>query len=388
MIRSFYPQGFRCLSCAAIINEALETGLPGVTSDLKPWPHSGCFSVCSRCGHVQKLLDQDWNDDVSKIYGQYEMYSVSGGEEQRIFDNGLPLPRSMKLVENLRQTWMLPSEGKILDFGCGNGAFLRSFSRLFSEWKLNGFDLDSRFADALSHIEKFYELYGGSLAQIEEFFDLITMVYVIEHLTNPRTILEQLRCLLKAEGALLVQTSSFDDNPFDLMVVDHCSHFSEHTLSSLVVKAGFSVARVTQGWIAKEIGLIAVPVIDGDRSFRSSDFVQNQSAGLEGSLKWLEKVVLHAKSVGMRQDLGIFGTAIAGTWLANALGDKFSFFLDEDPSRIGRTHLGRPIRHPTEVKSNSSAYLAFPWKMAKTMHERLAAAYPTVNFLLPPANEP
>ncbi|MFH0957177.1 MAG: hypothetical protein V1897_00590, partial [Pseudomonadota bacterium] len=102
------------------------------------------------------------------------------------------------------------------------------------------------------------------------------------------------------------------------------------------------------------------------------------------SINWLESVLNHARSFGKDEELGIFGTAIAGTWLSNCLGNKFSFFVDEDPFRIGKRHLGRLIKHPTEVDPNTSVYLAFPARMAKELFVRLSSNYPNINFFSPP----
>jgi len=386
MIKAAKLKEFKCLSCDSLACLPLEKELCGVTSDLRPWPRTGDFAVCSQCGHVQKIVDQYWRDDVSKIYRDYKMYFVSGGEEQRVFDAGLPMPRSMKLVENLIKTWPLPSEGSVLDFGCGNGAFLRNFSQLFSNWRLYGFELDSKFAVSLFEIRGFYDLYIASLEEIDDSFDLVTMLYVIEHLTNAKTILEQLRSRIKTDGALLVQTSSFEDNPFDLVVVDHCSHFSSSTLWSLISAAGFSVVGVPQQWISKEIGLICTPSASANSANSGGDFVRTQHSKLLTSLDWLEKVVRHAESVSLCNEVNIFGTSIAGTWLANCLGNRFCFFVDEDPSRVGKTHLGHPIRHPEQMKDKGSVYMAFPIEIARRFSERLYADYPNVDFILPPEN--
>ncbi|MFH0958861.1 MAG: class I SAM-dependent methyltransferase, partial [Pseudomonadota bacterium] len=276
MRRKSCPDEFQCLLCDSNTCFITKTGLQGVTSDLRPWPRSGVFAVCSDCGHVQKLLNQDWIDDVERIYSSYEMYTVSGGQEQRLFDCGLPLPRSMKLLENLVRAVELPDEGRLLDFGCGNGAFLKSFSQFLSGWRLSGFDINARFADALSEIEGFEGLYTDSLEQIAECFDLVTMAYVIEHLDEPKKILERLNKLIKPEGVLFVQTSSFEENPFDLMVVDHCSHFSLPTISFLASRAGFSVVSDTRGWVSKELGVICVPNSNGNFLSPSPDFITNQ----------------------------------------------------------------------------------------------------------------
>ena len=45
----------------------------------------------------------------------------------------------------------------------------------------------------------------------------------------------------------------------------------------------------------------------------------------------------------------MFVTAVAGTWLAGSLGGMAAFFVDEDPSRTGKHHVGLPVLAPQEV---------------------------------------
>jgi hypothetical protein len=77
--------------------------LVGVTSDCKPWPRAGLLAVCEVCGHVQKQIDDLWLLEVEKIYNRYEMYSLSNGAEQVVFDGPTPVSRTSKLLGRFRQ---------------------------------------------------------------------------------------------------------------------------------------------------------------------------------------------------------------------------------------------------------------------------------------------
>jgi cyclopropane fatty-acyl-phospholipid synthase-like methyltransferase len=39
----------------------------------------------------------------------------------------------------LQQVVDLPTRGNLLDIGCGNGAFLKSFGKVYRNWSLAGF---------------------------------------------------------------------------------------------------------------------------------------------------------------------------------------------------------------------------------------------------------
>src|SRR5438552_1681634 len=109
-----------CIACDSTRMRRLDSRpLPrGVTSDCKPWPRAGTFAICEVCAHTQKIQDQAWSDDIAKIYGGYEVYFLSGGNEQVVFDGFQPLPRTQRLLEKLRQRTSLPARGQMLDVGC------------------------------------------------------------------------------------------------------------------------------------------------------------------------------------------------------------------------------------------------------------------------------
>src|SRR5690242_4038828 len=132
-----------CIGCGSAQLRHLDSpAVPvGVTSDCKPWPRCGVFAICEACGHTQKIQSGAWRDDVDRIYGGYEVYFLSGGAEQVVFDDSTPLPRTRRLLENLRQRIALPAQGHVLDVGCANGSTLRTFQGLWPQWKLAGFDI-------------------------------------------------------------------------------------------------------------------------------------------------------------------------------------------------------------------------------------------------------
>jgi hypothetical protein len=70
-------------------------------------------------------------------------------------------------------------------------------------------------------------------------------------------------------------------------------------------------------------------------------------------------------------NFGIFGTAVAGTWLAGARDIEVDFFVDEDPSRIGAKHLGIPIISPGDAAEGSDILVG----MAPAVSKRLAGKY-------------
>ncbi|MGD0091380.1 MAG: class I SAM-dependent methyltransferase [Planctomycetota bacterium] len=369
----------------------------GITSDVKPWPRCGIFAHCSACGHLQKIQDAQWRADVERIYSEYEMYVLSGGNEQVVFEGGQPAPRTRRLLEKVLREVSLPEDGWMLDVGCGNGSLLRTVNSLRPRWQLAGFDVHDRFRAAVENVPGVREFYSGSVEQVGRAFDLISLTYVIEHLFEPLAVVRQLRQKLKPGGKLLIHTSNYLENPFDLAVVDHCSHFSPRTLAALVECAGFEVVAHGDDWIPKEIGVVArgagCPACEPAGATSAPHRLTACATGNEsyasaaGRLAWLAQVLEQARAGLASGAFYIFGTAIAGSWLASMLGPGVCGFVDEDPQRLGKQHLGLPVINPAGVPAGATVYLAFAPHLARKLQQRLQGQYPAVAYVVTPGWE-
>ncbi len=376
----------QCIACGTDGTQRLDDkDVPsGVTSDCKPWSRCGKFVICEKCGHVQKSQDDQWQQDVARIYREYEMYILTNGSEQVIFDEAVPLPRTRRLLDCFSRRTRLPRTGSMLDVGCGNGSTLRTFNSLYPEWHLSGFDVHNRFEPTVRSIPNVNSFYSGSLAEVDQKFDIISMVYVVEHLPEPLKVLNTFRRLLKPNGMLLVHTSNYWDNPFDLAVVDHCSHFVVETLAATISRAGFEVLDQNDDWIPKEIGVIA-RLSDETYDALLHNNPQQLRSGAEQRLRWMGKVVKQSEELS--EGIGIFGTAIAGSWLASRVNKSVRFFVDEDRQRTGKKHLGYPVMHPADVPANAPVYMAFPPPVAKSIASRLRSRFSGIECVIPPEYE-
>lgn len=364
----------RCQACGTDrLSEIAAFGeLPRVTSDSKPFRSGGRLFVCADCGLTQKSADPQWRAEIGEIYGDYEMYHQSAAVDQAVFDpvSGRPRGRCEVLAGRLLESHALASSGRLLDVGAGSGAMLAAFSAACPEWKLYGLDLDNRKESALRAIPRFEKLFTAPPAELSEQFDLITLIHSLEHFTEPLAMLRTLRARLAPKGWLFVQVNNADKTPFDLVVADHLCHFTPRSLAYLMVRGGFAVERSATDWVNKEISLLARVV---DSALPLQEEPKAAFAKIEREVGWLKAMLEHARAAALAGRFGIFGTSVAATWLAAGLGEAVQFFIDEDPAREGRTHLGRPILQPNQVPAGAVVYLAFVREVADAISQRLAS---------------
>lgn len=354
--------------------------LPRISSDCRSYPAGGRLFVCIACGAVQKLSDENWLREVKSIYAGYEVYYQSGGDEQIVFDHisATPRRRSDVIVERLVAGKHLEARGHALDVGCGNGSTLSAMSVALPDWSFSGFELGEGTLSRLSQISHFMKLYTGSVGTIDRTFDLVTLIHSLEHFPNPLDALMRLRAIV-GNGRLLIQVCNVEENPFDILVADHLMHFSPDALRRLLQRAGFDVITVATDWVPKEISLLAkVNVGRFEGSLYglglSNTAGETKFRQMTVYIEWLKNLVLGARDIACEErQFGIFGTSIAATWLAGQLGQRISFFVDEDESRIGKEHFGRPIVRPSDIPAGGIVYIALAPGIAAVIVERLAS---------------
>ena len=145
--------------------------------------------LCPACAHV--MSDEGGLGDVSVFYGREYDSLLESAEADDLYDlgpDGAPIYRSQVQLENLSRLANLPAKGRLLDFGCGKGAFLARFQRQHPGWELSGCDVSERyraFVEPLTGPGRFRVTALDRAEPPAGPYDLITMFFVAEHLTDP-----------------------------------------------------------------------------------------------------------------------------------------------------------------------------------------------------------
>lgn len=152
-----------------------------------------------------------------------------------------------------------PHGRRLLEVGTGAGLFLKAASR--AGWEASGLELSGEGAafarDRLGldvRQERAEAMSFGAGA-----FDVAVMFDVIEHLFDPRAVLEATRRALKPGGILVVSTPNFNALSRFVLGVDwavlspleHTHYYTERTLAAILKACGFGPMRSIRrfaGW--------------------------------------------------------------------------------------------------------------------------------------------
>jgi SAM-dependent methyltransferase len=147
---------------------------------------------------------------------------------------------------------------RLLDFGCGNGLFLR----LAHERGFDGYGVDlspDSIAVAREHPAS-RRAWCGSPDEVPEIaaggFDVVTAWSVLAHLTDPVADIAMLRRLLAPGGVLLLLTVNANSlllkvhtDRWNGFTRNHLKFFSPDTLPALFQKAGFGASTIRPTYV-------------------------------------------------------------------------------------------------------------------------------------------
>lgn len=196
------------------------------------WSYIKC-GACAQSFHA-RILSPEW----SEIKWSRWMSAEAIAEFERLH----PTPKFDKAISSTKHVLQLASllgpKPRVVDFGCGNGEFLK----MCLEYGFDAYGVDRSRARR--------DKAGEVVASIEEIdgqFDAVTLFEVLEHVDDPRGILVMLKERMKPGSILVLETpdcsgvtgiqSQHDYNC--IHPLDHINGFTPATLRSIAERLGF-----------------------------------------------------------------------------------------------------------------------------------------------------
>ena len=216
---------------------------------------------CKKCGLIF-VNPQPSKKELLKHYPEKKYYSLNksskGGSEmksilQRVYysKQNYFLKILLLLFKPFINSVKIIPGGRFLDVGCGSGELLS----LMKEYNMECYGLEPGKFDKELAENKGTKIFNGNLEEanyLKEYFDVITMNHVLEHVENPTDTLKELKRIIKPDGTLIIGVpvsdclaySIFGESWIALDVPRHLYTYSKETLVRYARKADFKVEKI------------------------------------------------------------------------------------------------------------------------------------------------
>lgn len=275
--RAAFVDREQCIACGSSVLDVLSEGryadepLRGILAS-QPWGEHPlpfveherwCYVQCRECGQRfhRRILAPAW---MQRLYARWETQEAM---DVFVQSHTTALERAHRgchfVAHALRLSRLLAPRAadglpRLLDFGCGHGEFVAVCRVLGID--AHGIDWA---ADRRQHGHVHIHASLAALradAVAPGGFDALTLYEVLEHMADPRGLLEELAGLLRPRAVLVLETPdttsvtdlrSFDDY-LAIAPLGHVNGFTPATLRALAERAGFRPLVAPPYWVADD----------------------------------------------------------------------------------------------------------------------------------------
>ena len=142
---------------------------------------------------------------------------------------------------------------KILEIGSGNGFFLEELKK--EKYDISGCEISK---ERLIHLKKLKNIttynfdFNFKILELGKKFDVVVMFHVLEHISNPKEFLENVRGVLKDKGKIVIEVPNSDDHQLALNESynqwywqrAHVNYYHPKTLSQILNKTKFKKIKM------------------------------------------------------------------------------------------------------------------------------------------------
>ena len=215
------------------------------------------FSIW-HCDNCSLRFTQD-PPDAKEIgaYYQSEDYISHTDTRKGTINRLYHLVRKRTLLSKRRliNSYLKIKKGRLLDIGCGTGAFLNIMQE--GGWTVTGLEPDINARIKAQELYNIQPLDPGKLFELEPAsFDAITMWHVLEHVHDLQAYIKQLETLLAPGGKLFIAVPNYSSHDAAVYsknwaawdVPRHLYHFSPHSMECLFSNHSFKILSYKPMW--------------------------------------------------------------------------------------------------------------------------------------------
>ena len=329
---------FKCRVCSKSLGSAsFNDNGPSLTSIRTVLNIATKVWVCENCGHAQS---PDL-PDISDFYDtQYRIsLDIDGHDQLYENKNGQQLFRTAyqaEMLENLD----IPKHSKVLDFGAGKATTLQRLTEKRPDLSPHVFDVSNDYID---HWIDWIDINNQATYELPQrwnnYFDLITAHFVLEHVADPVEVFEDISRCLAPDGKLFFSVPDAEANTGDLLVVDHLNHFTLSSVTFALAQAKLIIENIDRDAFSGAFVIIAkkgLPKID---IFHDNKILTNVL------FEW-EAILQKLKDTDYVSPIAIYGAGFYGSLIATRLNGKIDYFLDKNPYLQDGRHLNIPVLNP------------------------------------------
>lgn len=221
------------------------------------------YVQCAECGLVY-MNPQVVPEDIKKLYpADYTPHSAIEKKPDSkigVKKRFLKTPLTTYLLKKLTNVKIIDSiyavlneKTRILDVGCGTGAFLNSV-KADKGCQVHGVDI-SETAVTQAKSSFGLDIFKGDITELplpDAYFDIITAWWYLEHIYNPNTTIEKISSLLKTDGYCIigipnfksVNAKAFKGRWYHLDCPRHLCIWTPETITRLLEKHGLVTTKI------------------------------------------------------------------------------------------------------------------------------------------------
>jgi len=303
-------------------------------------------------------------ENVDAYYDHEYTILVESEEEDQIYEvrDSKPVYRTEHQVSTLLTKLELSENAKLLDYGCAKSSTIKALLNARPDIDAHLFDISERY---IPFWEKFIAQGNWATytpkAEWNDYFDVITSFFSLEHIVHPAEVLRGVVDLLKPGGIFYAIVPNVLTNTADFIVVDHVNHFTGASLGYLLNDAGLEVMEIDdsahcgafvvtarkpeEGAAATEPYVAVITPTDTVKQLANiSEYWRSAQANVHAFEATLPK----------HEAWAIYGSGFYGAFIASCLAEpeKVACYLDQNPYLQGRKMNDRPIIAPTELPAH------------------------------------